>query len=123
MITQRYFERDGGRTLFRFVVNDNAVFDVLSTDGELERCRSFLRGEAGESAQEVRMGEFGPFEVILNRGSDDVSVQIFICNAAISSGFSGEQCVGAYLKRADLLAALDESKPFVRKRPGNSPSG
>jgi hypothetical protein len=112
MITQRYFERDGKRTLFRFAVSDNAVFDVLTTDVDLERCRSFLRGELGAEVEDVRMGDFGPFDVILNRGADAESVQLFICAPQSSSAFSGEQCVGAYLARDDLLAALDESQPF-----------
>ncbi|HEV2270464.1 MAG TPA: hypothetical protein VGR92_13475 [Steroidobacteraceae bacterium] len=113
MITQRYFERDGGRVLFRIAVSETAVFDVLSTDGEMERCRSFLRGELGEDVTDVRMGDFGPFAVMLNRNLDGTSVQIFICNSGLSIGFHGEQCVGAYLEREDLLAALDESKPFA----------
>jgi hypothetical protein len=117
MITQRYFERDGGRTLFRIAINDTAVFDVLSTDGELERCRAFLRDELGRDVEKVRMGDFGPFDVILNRDTNSASVQIFICNPSIGAGFRGHQCVGVYLNRTDLLAALDESEAFV---PGSS---
>lgn len=101
--------------MFRFAVNESAVFDVLSTDAELERCRRFLRGELSDDVQDVRMGDFGPFDVVLNRAANETGVQIFICNPQISSGFGGEQCVGAYLERSDLLAALDESKPFEHR--------
>lgn len=115
MITQRYFERDGEKILFRFAVNDAAVFDVLTTGVELERCRAFLRQELNDDVEEVRMGGFGPFDVFLNRDTNVVSVQIFIYAPKVSDAFSGEQCVGAFLRRDDLLAALDESRPFARR--------
>jgi len=125
MITQRYLERDGDRVLFRFAVNDTAVFDVLTTDVELERCRAFLRQELSDDVEEVRMGGFGPFDVILNRGADDVSMQILVSIPLNSSVFVGDQCVGAYLQRADLLEALDKAGPWPsapRSREGKSPS-
>jgi len=53
MISQRYFERDADRVLFRFAVDEAAVFDVLSTDEELERCRQLLRGETARPSENI----------------------------------------------------------------------
>jgi len=116
MITQRYLERDGDRVLFRFAVNDDTVFDVLTTDVKLEQCRGFLRGDLNSDVGHVQMGEFGPFDVILNRAADPMKVQIWICIPLNSSVFSGDQCVGAYLQRGDLLKALNEAGPWPTER-------
>ena len=107
MITQRYFERDGDKILWRVSVSDVAVFDILTSDQELDRCRELLRGSLGADVESVRMGTFGPFEVTLSLDADG-SAAFFIDGPNVGISFSGNQCAGAYLSRTEMLNALDE---------------
>jgi len=116
MISQRYFERDGDRILFRFVVSEAAVFDVLTDDVALAQCRQLLRGELGTDVDTVRMGSFGPFDLTVSLGArtDRLSATVFICGPNVEPMFRGEQTAGAYLTRSELLEALDETERFPR---------
>jgi hypothetical protein len=114
IISQRYFERDGDRILFRFVVSEAAVFDVLTDDVALDQCRQLLRGQLGTDVDTVRMGSFGPFDVTMSLGprTDKLSATVFICGPNVGLAFRGDQTAAAYLTRSQLLDALDETVLF-----------
>ena len=71
MITQRYFERHGKTVLYRLAVSQTAVFDIVTTDEDLDHCRRLLPSVASGPSQTVRMGSFGLFEVTLTVSRDD----------------------------------------------------
>ena len=122
MITQRYFERDGERILFRIAVHDAAVFDILTTEEDLERCRRVLRLDSHRLPETTQMGTFGPFVVTLGVERDG-SANIFVEGPHIGAAFAGEmQVVGAHLSASDLLSALDESVEWPRKRVEGAPT-
>lgn len=118
MLTERYFERQGSAVLFRIAVSDVAVLDVLMTDEDIDQCLQLLQSSLSGPAQTIRMGNFGSFDVNLTVWRDEATILI----AGPTLGFQGEQAVGLYLQRADLLQALDESKEFqsTRRKPPTS---
>jgi hypothetical protein len=110
---------------FRFTAGDTLVFDVLSTEAELEECRNFLRGVSVATTGRVRMGLFGPFEVLLTRGTDDWSVGVCVCAVTDREGGGEEQRISANLRRADLLKAFTPStslQPRSIAEPASSPA-
>jgi hypothetical protein len=113
MITQRYLERDGEKILFRVAIDDVAVFDILTSDPELARCRELLLGSLGADVESVRIGTFGPFEVTLRLDPDGKSATFFIDGPNVGSAFCGDQVAGAYLTRVEMLDALDQTKDFT----------
>jgi hypothetical protein len=116
MITQRYFERDGDRILFRIAVDETAVFDILTSDPELALCRDLLRGSLASDIDTVRIGTFGPFDVALSLDRDGQSVALFIDGPNVGSAFRGNQSAGAYLTRKGMLDALADAEDVaVRK--------
>jgi hypothetical protein len=111
MSTQFPPARADGSILFRVNAGDTLVFDVMSTETELEDCRNFLRGVSAATADRVRMGLFGPSEVLLTRGTDDWSVGVCVCAVTDSEGGRVEQRISASLRRADLLKAFTPGRP------------
>jgi hypothetical protein len=111
MITQRYFERDGDRILWRIALDDSAVLDVLTSDVELAQCRELLHMKSHDGLPSVRMGKFGPFDVTMTLRGDG-SVTLFIDGPDLGPAFAGNQSVGAYIGWEEMLAALDETKNF-----------
>ena len=112
MITQRYFEHGPLGILFRIAIDDRAVIDVLTTADALSACREFLSDSESNSLESVRLGSFGPFEVTMGLSADDATVTLFIDGPELGNQYRGDQSVGVYIDRDEMLRALDETSEF-----------
>ena len=118
MITQRYFENGPLGILFRIAIDNSAVIDVLTTADALSACRAFLSDSEANSLESVRLGSFGPFEVTMGLSAEDATVTLFIDGPELGSQYRGDQSVGIYIERDEMLRALDENSKFPD--PGSS---
>jgi hypothetical protein len=106
MLMQHHTARADGSVLFQFTAGALA-FDVLSTPAELERCCTFLKDASAATSDRISMGLFGPFEVLVIRGTDDWSVRVQVCTTTGEVGQQG-QCISADIRRVVLLKALTQ---------------
>jgi hypothetical protein len=106
MITPHQGLRADGTILFRFTAGALA-FDVLSTVAELERCRAFLDDAA--TAGRMKLGVFGPLEVLVIRGTDDWSVRVQVSTTSGEDGGQEGQCISADIRRVVLLKAVAQA--------------
>lgn len=131
MLIQSHAARADGRVLLRVAAGEAALLDVQCSDEDLERCRAFLKGASGSRSDQVRMGSFGPLEVVLARGADDWSVRIFIRAAASDGEAGGDQYVSIQPGRAELLGMIGQPRPsqpvsppaVPRQLPDAAPAG
>jgi hypothetical protein len=103
MITPPQAIRADGTIPFRFTAGALA-FDVRSTAAELERCRAFL--EEAATVGRMKLGAFGPCEVLVIRGTDDWSVRVQVSTTSGEESDPEGQCISADIRRVVLLKAV-----------------
>lgn len=108
MTTRHQATSAEGSVPFRFTAGA-LTFDVLTTPAELERCCTFL-GDFSAAAGErtMRIGLFGPYQVLLVRGTDDWNVRVRVCATTGDDSAQSGQCISADIRRAVLLQTLTQ---------------